>query len=165
MKTILFSIPGSPPIVGNVTDSSTDEDFMKVEYPIIFLKEDDKVYTIPYMPLAKLGIVLFNRKNIVSISAIDDEIKNIRNWMIEGYTGKLSQLQTEALDQVISDRIRGFIPANKVVELLDLSNKKFGVGLSFRAAQLMSEKLELILNDNAGEFNSNADSEINDKIS
>lgn len=76
MKTILFSIPGSPPIVGNVTDSSTDEDFMKVEYPIIFLKEDDKVYTIPYMPLAKLGIVLFNRKNIVSISAIDDEIKN-----------------------------------------------------------------------------------------
>ena len=76
MKTILFSIPGSPPIVGNVADSSTDEDFMKVEYPIIFLKEDDKVYTIPYMPLAKLGIVLFNRKNIVSISAIDDEIKN-----------------------------------------------------------------------------------------
>lgn len=76
MKTVLFSIPGSPPIVGSVTDSPTDEDFMKVEYPVIFLKEEEKVFTIPYMPLAKLGIVFFNRKNIVSISAIDDEIKN-----------------------------------------------------------------------------------------
>jgi hypothetical protein len=76
MKTVLFSIPGSPPIVGNVLDNSTEDEFMKVEYPVIFLKEEDKVYTIPYMPLAKLGIVIFNKNNIVSISAIDDEIKN-----------------------------------------------------------------------------------------
>jgi hypothetical protein len=30
---------------------------------------------------------------------------------------------------------------------LDLSKNKFGVGLSFRAAHLMAEKLELILNN------------------
>lgn len=80
--------------------------------------------------------------------SIDDEIHNIRNWIVEGYTGDLSQAQITALDQVISDRIRGYIEAKNVVEVLDLSNNKFGVGLSFRAAQLMSEKLELILSGN-----------------
>jgi energy-coupling factor transporter ATP-binding protein EcfA2 len=79
--------------------------------------------------------------------SILDEIRNIRNWVMEGYTGNLSPLQITALDQVISDRIRNFISADKVVGILDLSNNKFGVGLSFRAAQLMAEKLELILND------------------
>jgi putative ABC transport system ATP-binding protein len=79
--------------------------------------------------------------------SILDEVMKIRNWLTEGYTGKLSDLQMKAFDQVISDRIRGFIPADKVVSILDLSNNKYGVGLSFRAAQLMAEKLELILND------------------
>ena len=83
---------------------------------------------------------------------IFDEIKRIRNWLIEGYTGKLSPLQIQALDQVISDRIRGYINPDKVVETLDLSNNKFGVGLSFRAAQSLSEKLELILNEDKEEI-------------
>jgi len=92
--------------------------------------------------------------------SIWDEIQKIRNWMIDGYGGQLTQLQTMALDQVISDRIRGFIPANKVVEILDLSNNKFGVGLSFRASQMMSEKLETILTsdkdfNNSGSFEKN----------
>jgi hypothetical protein len=76
MKIVLFTIPGSPPIIGNVTDDTTEHEYMKVEYPVVFLKEEDKVYTIPYMPLAKFGIVLFNRSNIVSVSAVDEEIKN-----------------------------------------------------------------------------------------
>lgn len=78
---------------------------------------------------------------------INSEVHSIRNWMLEGYTGKLSQLQTMALDQVVSDRIRDNIPADKVVGILDLSYNKYGVGLSFRAAQLMAEKLELILSN------------------
>ena len=77
--------------------------------------------------------------------AIFDEIHNIRNWLMEGYTGELNPSQITTLDQVISDRIRNFISKEKVVELLDLSNNKFGVGLSFRAAQTIAEKLELIL--------------------
>ena len=77
--------------------------------------------------------------------AIFDEIHDIRKWLVEGYTGELDAAQITALDQVISDRIRGFIPREKVVELLDLSNNKFGVGLSFRAAQILAEKLELVL--------------------
>jgi ABC-type lipoprotein export system ATPase subunit len=83
--------------------------------------------------------------------SILDEVSGIRNWLIEGYTGKLSPQQIASFDQVVSDRIKGFIPANKIVEILDLSTNKFGVGLSFRAAQLMAEKLELILNENNNE--------------
>lgn len=84
-----------------------------------------------------------------------DEIRNIRNWLIEGYTGELSQLQIMAFDEVIFDRIKGNILPEKVVEVLDLSKSRFGVGLSFRAAQLMSEKLELILNSDIEDINSN----------
>lgn len=83
--------------------------------------------------------------------SISDEVQVIRNWLMEGYTGKLSPQQFISLDQVVSDRIRGFIPADKIVELLDLSTNKFGVGLSFRAAQLIAEKLELILAENDSE--------------
>jgi putative ABC transport system ATP-binding protein len=88
-------------------------------------------------------------------SPIQDDVKDIRDWLLEGYTGKLSYLQFLALDQVISDRIRGFIHSDKVVEILDLSNSKYGVGLSFRAAHLISEKLELILNNDTEDVKNN----------
>ena len=44
--------------------------------PTGFLKEEDKIYTIPFMPLAKMGVVLFNKNNIVCVSTVDDEIQN-----------------------------------------------------------------------------------------
>jgi putative ABC transport system ATP-binding protein len=109
--------------------------------------------------------IIDKRKNIEHIysiidknpehSIVEDIRSSIRNWLMEGYTGELSPSQTIALDQVISDRIRGFMPANKVVEILSISNNKFGVGLSFRAAQIMAEKLELILSDDSEELNNN----------
>ena len=107
--------------------------------------------------------IIDERKDVVSIYntieknpeiSIGDEVKEIRKWLLEGYTGNISPLQALAFDQVISDRIRRFIPGDKVVEILDLANSKFGVGLSFRAAQVMAEKLELILN-NGDEENNN----------
>lgn len=108
-----------------------------------------------------LESVLDEKKNVETIYktlekdpelTIWDEVHNIRNWLIEGYNGKLSELQIMAMDEVVSDRVKNFIPADKVVEILDLSNNKFGVGLSFRAAQIMAEKLELILSDTTGKF-------------
>ena len=83
--------------------------------------------------------------------SISDEVAGIRNWLMEGYTGKLSPQQITSLDQVVSDRIRNLVPANKIVEILDLSTNKLGVGLSFRAAQLTAEKLELILSEDNSE--------------
>jgi putative ABC transport system ATP-binding protein len=84
--------------------------------------------------------------------SIGDEIKSIRDWLTVDYAGKLSELKIMAFDQVISDRIRDFIPPGNVVEILNRPTSKFGVGLSFRAAQLMAEKLELILNGNVEEL-------------
>jgi putative ABC transport system ATP-binding protein len=78
-------------------------------------------------------------------ASILDEIQNIRDWLIEGYTGKLTPSQALALNQVIFDRIHNYISKKEVVQLLDLSNNKFGIGLSFRAAQILAEKLELLL--------------------
>lgn len=78
-------------------------------------------------------------------ASIFDEIQNIRNWLIEEHKGKLSTDQIMALDQIVSDRLRNYIDKEEVAKLLDLSKNKFGVGLSFRAAQTLSEKLELVL--------------------
>ncbi|NCU28087.1 MAG: ABC transporter ATP-binding protein [Candidatus Moranbacteria bacterium] len=83
--------------------------------------------------------------------SINKEVEVIRNWLIEGYTGKLKGIQLKAIDQVIEDRLRDNISREKVVEVLDMSNNKFGVGLSFRAASTMAEKLELILNNESEE--------------
>ncbi len=74
-----------------------------------------------------------------------DEVKNIREWLLQGYAGKLTGEQIEALDQVITDRLRKYISKEHVVILLKLSKNRNGVGLSFRAAQIISEKLELVL--------------------
>ena len=118
--------------------------------------------------------ILDERKNVSHIyeiieknpeMSVFDEIHSIRNWVLEGYTGQLSPVQAIALDQVISDRIRNFISAEEVVEILDLSKNKFGVGLSFRAAQLISEKLELILNGNDEESeNKGKDENLKEKL-
>ena len=74
MNVILFSIPGSPPIIANLTGDE-ESNLMVVEYPVLFLKEDSSVYTMPYMPLAKNGIVAFNRNSIVSYSTVEQDVE------------------------------------------------------------------------------------------
>lgn len=87
--------------------------------------------------------------------SVIEEVGGIRDWLLEGYSGKLTSEQSAAFDQVISDRLRGFIKPDKVAEILDLSSSRFGVGLSFRASQLMAEKLELLLSNVNINLNSN----------
>ena len=72
MKVILFTVPGVQPIIGNVVKE--DEEFMNVEYPVIVLKEETYLYTMPYVPFAKGGLVAFNKDNIISISGIDEDV-------------------------------------------------------------------------------------------
>lgn len=73
------------------------------------------------------------------------QVQNIRNWLIVGYTRELSSAEIKTIDQVISDRIRNFISKEQVISLLDLTTNKSGGGLSYRAAQIFADKLELIL--------------------
>lgn len=82
--------------------------------------------------------------------SIMDEVRRIRQWLTSDYVGKLSDVQITALDQVISDRIRNFISTDKFRDVLDLSKKEFGVGLTIRTANKLTEKMEAILAGNAG---------------
>lgn len=105
--------------------------------------------------------IIEKRKEVESISkmlhedirvSIIDKVSDIRDWLIVGYNGKMVQSQLEALSQVISDRIRGFIKPSEAAEVLDLSLNRYGAGLSFRASQLITEKLELILSNTNSEL-------------
>lgn len=82
---------------------------------------------------------------------IMEEVRRIREWLVSGYKGKLSDIQKTALDQVISDRLRNFISTERFREVLDRSKKEYGVGLSFRSSLRFTEKMESILN--GGEVN------------
>lgn len=73
------------------------------------------------------------------------EIQNLRNWLVEGYTRELTSPEVKSLTQIISDRVRNYISREKVVDLLSLSGSKGGLGLSFRAAKIFGDKLELVL--------------------
>jgi len=74
-----------------------------------------------------------------------EEVHRIRDWLLEDHKLKLSPSQVMAIDQLISDRLRGFVSPEKFIELLDLSNNKFGAGLTFRTSHQVGEKLESIL--------------------
>ena len=76
---------------------------------------------------------------------ISEEVHRIRDWLLEDHKLKLTPSQVMAIDQLISDRLRGFVTPEKFIELLDLSNNKFGAGLSFRSSHQVGEKLESIL--------------------
>jgi len=79
---------------------------------------------------------------------IMEEVRRIREWLLADYKAKLSDAQLAALEQAISDRVRNFISAERFREVLDLSKKQFGVGLSFRASHKLTEKLEAIFGSN-----------------
>jgi hypothetical protein len=45
-----------------------------MEYPVMLIKDDPYVYTTPYVPFAKDGVVSFNKINIISMSAVEDDV-------------------------------------------------------------------------------------------
>lgn len=77
--------------------------------------------------------------------ALTDEVQQIRLWCTEEYTGKLSPYQVVVLDEVITDRLRRNINPEQFCTVLDSPIKKFGVGISFRATQKISQRLESIV--------------------
>lgn len=76
---------------------------------------------------------------------IYEEIARIRTWLLEEYKGKITEIQKIRLDEVIFERIRSIINPIHFQKVINLSQNKFGIGLSMRASQVMSEKLEAIL--------------------
>ncbi|MBI5147780.1 MAG: ABC transporter ATP-binding protein [Parcubacteria group bacterium] len=79
-----------------------------------------------------------------------DEVKKIGDWLIEDYAGIVSDIQKIRLEEIISERIQNVISAEHFKRILNLSKGKFGLGLSLRATERISEKLEAILVGNGG---------------
>ncbi|MFA5131803.1 MAG: ABC transporter ATP-binding protein [Candidatus Paceibacterota bacterium] len=80
--------------------------------------------------------------------AIHDEVCRVRNWLLQSdEAADLSHDQIQSLDQVVSDRMRGYLTAEQFVEILDLPLSKWGAGLSTHHAKVLSEKLESFLSN------------------
>ena len=73
------------------------------------------------------------------------EIENIRDWLLKSYKGKISGLQKIQFNEIITGRLRAIIDAEQFQKIISLSKNKFGIGLSFRTSQKISEKMETIL--------------------
>lgn len=86
-----------------------------------------------------------------------EEVSKVRTWLTEEYKGALSGLQAIRLSEVISERLRNIITPEHFQRVLNLPQKKLGVGLSMRATQRMSEKLETVLTSPSGEAPTRAD--------
>lgn len=78
-------------------------------------------------------------------SPLVEEAQKIRKWLLEGYTGKFDEQQQLRLDEIIVERLRNIITPENFEQILNLSKKKFGLGLSMRTANRVAEKLESIL--------------------
>lgn len=76
------------------------------------------------------------------------EIEKIREWLLEEYNGAISRIQQIRLDEIIAERLRQIIGPEQFMEIANLPESKFGVGLTFRTSQKISEKFEAILKGN-----------------
>jgi hypothetical protein len=81
MKIVLLAIAGSQPLVANVI--SEDEDFLNVEHPVALFRDDSHVYSTPFMPFAKAGMVAFSKTNVIGIAPVEDEIKQYYLELLE----------------------------------------------------------------------------------
>jgi len=73
------------------------------------------------------------------------EIENIIDWLLKDYKGRISAFQKLQLYETINERLRKIISPEHFRKVLNLPKTKFGVGLSFRTSQKISEKMEMIL--------------------
>ncbi len=103
--------------------------------------------------------LLQNRKSIEEIYqkleespeiSLHEEINRITEWLLKDYHGSLSGSIRMRIDEAVQDRIRNIITAENFCSVLELSQKKGGVGLAFGTVRSIAERLEAIL---SGKYN------------
>lgn len=75
---------------------------------------------------------------------VSDEVFRIREWLVKEYKGKLSNFQKIALNEAIFGRIRNLTTTENFYDFLSRPKKDFGIGLSRRASQSLSERMEAL---------------------
>ena len=83
--------------------------------------------------------------------SIQDEVRELRQWMLAEYQGEVSPYKAEILDELVSDRIHHFISDTQFLERLHTPVKEFGAGFPVHSAQRMAERLEIVVKG-AGEY-------------
>ncbi len=73
------------------------------------------------------------------------EIGELRKYLLEGFSKKLSFVQIKRLEEAISSYIRGAIDDEQFKKLVSLSEAQGGVGLNFADAFVFLSKLQLVL--------------------
>ncbi|MBI5798870.1 MAG: ABC transporter ATP-binding protein [Candidatus Yonathbacteria bacterium] len=74
-----------------------------------------------------------------------EEVAKIRSWLLEEYSGILSDIQVVRFDEAVEDRFRNIITPENFRHVLELPRSQFGVGLATGTVRAVSERLETIL--------------------
>lgn len=83
-----------------------------------------------------------------------DEIEKIRIWLLQDFHGKLTEIQQIRLNEIIEEIIRSIINLEDFKKVLNLSKNQYGIGLSYRTSEKLTEKMEMVLkNNNQIQFN------------
>lgn len=80
-KTVMITISNTPPIITHVIRENDYE--MVCECPMMIFKEEQTVYSLPYLPLAKDHIVTFNKDMIISTGNVDDMLVKYYQQMVD----------------------------------------------------------------------------------
>ena len=106
---ILITVPGTPPIVAKIKEE--DDEYIHVEYPIIFMKDEAQVYTMPYMPFADNGKVWFSKNSIIATSRVHKLIEAQYKVVVKEFkTQKLSFVKTSEEESKPEIKIPDFKP-------------------------------------------------------
>ena len=76
---------------------------------------------------------------------IPDELRQLRTWITQEYVGTIPPHKADAMEELISDRIRQFITARQFLEVLHMPATQSGLEFPLHSAQRMSERLEIII--------------------
>ena len=74
-----------------------------------------------------------------------EEVSKMRAFLLEDYSGILSDIQIARFDEAVEDRFRNIISPENFRQVLELSRTDFGVGLAPNTVRMASERLETIL--------------------
>jgi putative ABC transport system ATP-binding protein len=88
---------------------------------------------------------IIEEMNINPQMPIDEEVWELRKFMVQEYVGEISYYRAEILDELIADRIRRNISSKQFLQLLYRPVKEYGVGVPVHSAQKMAEHLEMVV--------------------
>jgi putative ABC transport system ATP-binding protein len=93
--------------------------------------------------------IIYSKLEKYPDSPLNEEISNIRKWILKNHNGKLSLLQTDSLDECVGERIRNIITPDNFVKVVTLPRREGGVGFPIPTALRISNRLEMLIDANS----------------